>query len=140
MPTEVEWEYLARGGSLTGTQYKYSGSNNCSDVAWTSTNASGYVHAVKDKTPNSKQLYDMSGNVYEYVWDWYGGAITPSTPSTGVGYEYAVQGSDGNVGPIVRGGAYNYGDDAAEISYRLTTNRPEMRWANCGVRVVRNSQ
>lgn len=64
LPTEAEWEWLARGGE----NYKYAGSDNVDDVAWT--NATG-TREVKTKAPNGYGLYDMSGNVWEWCWDWY---------------------------------------------------------------------
>ena len=67
MPTEAEWEYLARGGNLTGEQFVYSGSNDSATVAWTI--GSGSTHEVKTKQANTLGLYDMSGNVWEWVWD-----------------------------------------------------------------------
>ncbi len=68
LPTEAEWEYAARAG----TQLIYSGSNNPDDVAWYDPDASAPpVQPVATKLPNAWGLYDMSGNVSEWVWDWY---------------------------------------------------------------------
>lgn len=80
LPTEAEWEYLARGGKMTSTVY--SGSKILNDVAWHNGNSSSKTHEVKSKQANDLGLYDMSGNVYEWCWDWYY-TITSSTPETG---------------------------------------------------------
>ena len=70
-PTEAEWEFAARGGNKS-KGYKYSGSNNVDDVAWYNDNSSNATHPVKTKAPNELGLYDMSGNVSEWVDDsWY---------------------------------------------------------------------
>ena len=136
MPVEAEWEYLARGGNLdSDTQTTYAGSNTWEDVAWTAGNASE-PHLVKQKAANSLGLYDMSGNVFEYVWDWYGGDITASIGITG--YDSPVKTSDNDYRRIVRGGGYTYSSDYAKVSDRRVYNTPEMRWGNCGVRIVRN--
>ena len=72
LPTEAEWEYIARGGNgLTGTQYQYSGSDTLDDVAWYNGNASGDTQVVKTKKPNVLRIYDMTGNIREWCWDWY---------------------------------------------------------------------
>ena len=66
LPTEAEWEYLARGGE----EHLYSGSNSIGDVAWYDGNSGSKTHPVGQKQANGFGLYDMSGNVNEWTWDW----------------------------------------------------------------------
>jgi formylglycine-generating enzyme required for sulfatase activity len=70
MPTEAEWEFAARGGNLTHG-YKYSGSNTLAEVGWYNANSGNTPHDVATLAPNELGIYDMSGNVREWVWDWY---------------------------------------------------------------------
>ena len=71
LPTEAEWEYLARGGNIENNgQTFYSGSNTIDEVAWYTNNSDYKSHEVKKKAPNALGLYDMSGNVSEWCCDW----------------------------------------------------------------------
>ena len=70
LPTEAEWEFACRGGN-NSRGYKYSGSNYIDNVAWYDGNSGS--HPVATKLPNELGIYDMSGNVYEWCSDWYGG-------------------------------------------------------------------
>jgi formylglycine-generating enzyme required for sulfatase activity len=86
--TEAEWEYAARGGHLSEIDYLYAGSNSADEVAWTSNNSSGETQDVGQLKPNELGLYDMSGNVSEWCWDWFAAyqaeAIeSPRGPATG---------------------------------------------------------
>ena len=71
LPTDAEWEYIARGGSVLYT-YKYSGNETIGEVAWYSVNSGSKSHVIKTKTANSLGIYDMSGNVWERCWDLSG--------------------------------------------------------------------
>ena len=98
LPTNAEWEYLARGGNLTSSnQTTYSGSNTINDVGWYQDNSSSIVHPVKEKKPNALGLYDMTGNLDEWCWDWEG-SITTGTD---------IMGADSGSFRVYRGGAWN---------------------------------
>jgi formylglycine-generating enzyme len=79
LPSEGEWYFAGLGGNLTHN-YIYSGSSNIDDVGWYSGNAGSTTHTVGLKTPNELGLYDMTGNVSEWVWDIY--ADLPSNAQT----------------------------------------------------------
>lgn len=78
LPTEVEWEFAARGGNNT-SGFTYSGGNNLDEIAWYRNNAFTVgrnsqeygTHPVGLKQPNELGLYDMTGNVWEWCGDYY---------------------------------------------------------------------
>ncbi len=81
LPTEAEREYIAREAGTSTTTY--SGSKTIDDVAWYSGNSSYEIHEVKGKNANSLGIYDMSGNIWEWCYDWYSSSINSSTADTG---------------------------------------------------------
>jgi len=97
LPTEAEWEYAAKGGSKS-RGYKYSGSNNIDEVAWY-VNNSVRIQPVGMNQPNELGIYDMSGNVLEWCWDWYDENYYANSPPSNP--EGPVSGED----RVVRGGS-----------------------------------
>lgn len=134
-PTEAEWEYAAKGRYSCG--YKYSGSNNLDEVAWYINNSSGMTHPVGHKDSNELNLYDMSGNVWEWCWDWfdynyyqYGIVENPTGPNTRVK-------SPGHLGHLNQGGGC--GQPARDV--RSATRYPLAPDFGCytvGFRVARS--
>jgi formylglycine-generating enzyme required for sulfatase activity len=99
LPTEAQWEYAARAGSTT--IYHFSDDPaHLGDHAWYEENAGGYTHSVGQKKPNAWGLYDMHGNVHEWVQDWYHKTYYQNSPTVD------PQGLDTGVGRVVRGGGW----------------------------------
>ena len=130
LPTEAEWEYAARGGA-SANETLYSGSNVIVDVAWNADTAEGATHEVALKTPNALGLFDMSGNVWEWCWDWYGNYhISDNENPTGADAELTGR-------KMRRGGSIN-----SDAVFCRNANRassvPELRGVDLGFRVVRS--
>jgi len=126
LPTEAEWEYAARGGKKSnGTMF--SGSANCPDVAWCSTNAGDTTHEVAQKQANELGLYDMSGNVNEWCNDFYARYTTAAQTDP--------QGPVAGTGMVYRGGAYNEGARLCRVTYR-SSQLSGYRSARIGLRLA----
>ncbi|WP_196800458.1 SUMF1/EgtB/PvdO family nonheme iron enzyme [Treponema bryantii] len=141
LPTEIEWEYLARGGDLTASSYTYSGSNTASDVAWYG--KSSGVNKVKQLAPNGFNLYDMSGNVWEWTNDWHsnkeenGGDWIPlDTPTSGCYPDYPAK---TNKCRVTKGGGWSGAVTQSPV-YNRGSSAPNDRNADMGFRVVRGAQ
>jgi formylglycine-generating enzyme required for sulfatase activity/tetratricopeptide (TPR) repeat protein len=126
LPTEAEWEYAARGGNKS-KGYKYSGGNDIDKIAWYGDNSGGKIHPVGSKAPNELGIYDMAGNVWEHVCDWYG-AYSGSAQTDPV----ELKESKYRVG---RGGSWKNEASAQRVAQRAV-DVPDHRDYDCGFRLV----
>ncbi|MFP2996045.1 serine hydrolase [Spongiivirga sp. MCCC 1A20706] len=136
LPTEAEWEFAARGGKKS-KGYIFSGSNNLNEVSWNYENAlNSKVEWYEDKIgtfpvglkkPNELGIYDMTGNLSEWVFDVYDykykGGINPSGPKIG-----AIR--------ILRGGSWDHGNPESRNTARTRSTPISSFTANKGFRVV----
>jgi len=124
LPTEAEWEYAARSG---GQSQNYSGVSDVNVVAWYSSNSSSTTHVVGTKQANGLGLYDMSGNVWEWVNDWNGsyGSTAQTNPKG------PISGS----GRVDRGGCW--ANDAYNVRASIRGSiSPDIRFNTLGFRLV----
>ena len=111
LPTEAEWEYAAQSG-LTEKETVYSGGDNLDEVGWYSSNSNSRPHQVGALQPNRLGLYDMSGNTWEWCWDWYGDYET----------ELAENPTGKGTGSrrVLRGGSWYNLDNDCRVSIRYS--------------------
>ncbi len=133
LPTEAQWEFAARGGNQS-KGYKYAGGRSMPTVGWCRVNSNSKPHAVATKKANELGLYDMSGNVQEWCFDWYSADYYATSPSENP--KNMEWGNYSKRERIARGG--NYRDEAFSCrTARRTKNaydRPS--WKDIGFRVV----
>ena len=126
LPTEAEWEYAARGGNKS-KGYKYSGGYLLTQIAWYNENSGGTSHEVGEKVPNELGIYDMSGNIWEWVQDWKGD-FTEDEQTNPIGPKEGDE-------KVCRGGGWNREHDRCRVSYR-GDDLPDLRYRSLGLRVV----
>lgn len=168
LPTEVEWEFSARGGDITQADWNftYSGSNNLTSVGWSSENSLSKTHIVGTKSANRLNICDMTGNVFEWCDDFdfaeedFRGYHTPMFSDTGnfdSRYMYYVDPFNYNKSGfyyiefegeaisyeysynIIRGGSYNDNNNYLTVTDRgLVCETPCSRKNTIGFRIVRS--
>ncbi len=127
LPTEAEWEYAARGGKQS-RDYRYSGSNSIGEVGWFKESGVACVQKVGQKAPNELGLYDMSGNCFEWCYDWYG-AYSSDEQINPKGVEeqdkYYLYNGSSVCAHVLRGGHWQSSAFGLRVSFRTkipTTN------------------
>ena len=128
LPTEAEWEYASRAGSTNRFSYgEDPGYAQLANYAWSDVNSGGTTHAVGGKQSNRWGLYDMSGNVYEWCFGWYGnypgGSVTDP------------QGWGSGSLCVFRGGSWYSSGGRCRSAFRYDY-LPSSRSFNFGLRVV----
>jgi formylglycine-generating enzyme required for sulfatase activity len=129
LPTEAEWEYACRAGTVG----RFSGTDEASlrSLAWYRTNAGELPHRVGQKLPNAWGLYDLLGNVGEWCFDWFSPDYYRQSPAAD------PAGPESGSARIVRGGAWLSALDALRSAGR-TWSPPQTREKGTGFRIVRD--
>ncbi len=142
LPTEAEWEFAARAG-VTSPDYVYSGGNEPMPFVWYEDNASE-AKTVGTKQPNALGLYDMSGNVQEWVWDWYGADYYSTLSEVNPTLNPTGPASNADDIRVIRGGSWKMPASYCRIAFRNwgnmdNTETPvKVKNAWLGFRVVRS--
>ena len=129
LPSEAEWEYACRGGKAND---KYCGGNDVDAVAWYDKNSGNKTRPVAQKQANSYGLYDMSGNVHEWVEDWYHDSYNGAPKD---GSAWVTGGEQKN--PVLRGGSWAMDPAGYMRSASRYNSAPDYRNVTFGFRVAR---
>ena len=129
LPNEAEWEFACRAGTTTAFNNGSNDDNTVANVAWYVENSGGQTHAVGNKAANALGFYDMTGNVWEWVNDWYDSSYYSMSPSTNPG------GPVSGTTRVLRGGSWYYDSGKVRSSYRSTSG---CTGVDFGFRVARN--
>jgi formylglycine-generating enzyme required for sulfatase activity len=134
LPAESQWEYACRAGGLVeegeqAERREYCGSNNPDNVAWYDHNSGQATHPAASKQANAFGLYDMSGNVGEWMEDSYHNRYN-GAPSDGSAW------AGNSTKRVLRGGSWLYYQIGARSAFR-SASAPEYRYFDTGFRVVR---
>jgi formylglycine-generating enzyme required for sulfatase activity len=127
LPTEAEWEYAARAGCPHPYCDRQGNATTLDKVGWYSDNSGGKLHPVMQLEPNPWGLYDLYGNAWEWVADWYakypdGSQVDPWGPPSGVNR-------------VIRGGGFWDVALRARAAHRYGWD-PEIEFVDLGFRVV----
>ncbi len=137
LPTEAEWEYAAAEGSKNSS-FKYAGSDSVKSVAWMTLNSQQMTHNVATKEPNALGIYDLSGNVEEWCWDWFADSYYSDSPAKNPKGAKLEDGADCRV---VRGGSYGSADYEFYGTTRIAERHkmwPNTKAKNIGFRIVQS--
>ena len=131
LPTEAEWEYAARGGAK-GQTFSYSGSNKADEVAWYKGNSQLTPPEVGSKQPNALGLFDMSGNVWEWCYDYYDKDYYKKSPEDNP--DGPNKGSD----RVYRGGCWTSGFDDLRMTSRHSFSQNK-EYGMIGIRLAQDN-
>jgi formylglycine-generating enzyme required for sulfatase activity len=133
LPSEAEWEYACRAGTTTAFNNGSSNDNTVGNIAWYYYNSGAQTHAVGGKAANPLGLHDMTGNVCEWVNDWYGSTYYSVSPSTN------PLGPVSGTYRVLRGGGWRLIAGGVRSSYRNGGyGLPGNPYGDGGFRVARN--
>lgn len=126
LPTEAEWEYAARGGNKS-RGYRFSGANMIDAVGWYTMNSGNKTHAVGKKAPNELGIYDMSGNVWEWCYDYFDDYTD--------GHQTNPTGPEKGRTRVVRGGGWLISSRSCRVTIRCSYN-PVRSYNDTGFRLA----